>query len=102
VVHAEQLALNYAPRDAFSVVLYVNQTSDEAGNAAMARFTSELIDLTTRLQGRFFLPYQLHYSPAQLRAAYPEVDAFFAAKRRLDPEELLTSTWYERFGTAGQ
>ena len=28
--------------------------------------------------GRFFLPYQLHYSREQLVRAYPEIDAFFA------------------------
>jgi FAD/FMN-containing dehydrogenase len=97
VVHKEDNFLNYAPRDAFSIVLYINQSSDAAGNAKMQQVTSELIDLSTRLGGRFFLPYQLHYSRQQLLAAYPELDAFFAAKRRYDPDELLTNTFYEKY-----
>ena len=96
-VGAEGNALTYAPAPAFSVVLYLTQSTDADGNARMARLTSELIDLTARHGGRFFLPYQLHYTPEQLHQAYPQIDAFFAAKRRYDPQGLLTNTFYERF-----
>ncbi len=97
VVHKEDIALNYAPTDAFSVVLYINQTTDAAGNAKMKKVTGELIDLTHAEGGRFFLPYQLHYSPEQLRASYPAISQFFEAKKRYDPQELLTNTWYETY-----
>jgi len=96
-VGAEHNALSYAPAPAFSVVLYVNQSSDEAGTRAMARLTGDLIDLTARFGGRFFLPYQLHYTPAQLERAYPEIRAFFAAKRQWDPAGRFSNTWYERY-----
>jgi FAD/FMN-containing dehydrogenase len=99
VVHREEGALSYAPQDdMLAVVLYLNQPTTGTGTEAMARLTSRLIDLTSSLGGRFFLPYQLHYTAAQLRRAYPEIDAVFDAKRRYDPGELLTSTFYERFG----
>lgn len=98
-VGAEDNALSYAAKPAFSVVLYINQPTSEAGNAAMAKLTSDLINLSTRMGGRFFLPYQLHYSAAQLRAAYPEIGAFFAAKRRYDPEGIFTNTWYARYAS---
>ncbi len=42
----------------------------------MARLTSDLIDLTAGEGGRFFLPYQLYYTPAQLVRAYPEIRDF--------------------------
>lgn len=100
VVHKEENALSYAPEDAFAVVLYINQTTDRKGNQQMAAITSDLIDLTSQLGGRFFLPYQLHYTPEQLRQSYPEVDAFFAMKRKYDPKLVLTNTWFERFGKA--
>ena len=45
-----------------------------------------------------FLPYQLHYTAEQLTRSYPEVRAFFEAKRRYDPAELFVNTFYERFG----
>lgn len=97
VVHREENFLTYAPNDAFSVVLYINQRMDEAGNAKMRTVTQALIDLTTSFNGRFFLPYQLHYTPEQLEQSYPEIRAFFAAKRQYDPDLLLTNTWYEKY-----
>ena len=97
VVYREDNFLSYAPEDAFSLVLYINQKMDEAGNAKMARVTGKLIDLCTQLGGRFFLPYQLHYTPAQLEQAYPQIRAFFAAKRQYDPDLLLTNTWFEKY-----
>jgi FAD/FMN-containing dehydrogenase len=98
VVHREENFLSYAPADMFSVVLYINQPTTPEGNAQMAQVTGELIDLSSSLGGRFFLPYQLHYTPEQLRTAYPQIDEFFAAKQRLDPDGLFSNTWYERYG----
>ncbi len=97
VVHREDNFLTYAPADMFSIVLYINQSTDEAGHARMRQVTGELIDLTTRLNGRFFLPYQLHYTPEQLQKAYPQINAFFEAKKRYDPRLILTNTFYEKY-----
>jgi FAD/FMN-containing dehydrogenase len=97
VVGQEHNLLTYAPQPAFSVVLYFNQKTDGAGNATMARLTSDLIDLTNASGGRFFLPYQLHYSPDQLERSYPEIRPFLAAKRKWDPEGLFSNSWYERY-----
>ena len=101
VVHREEIALNYAPSDGMlAVVLYLNQTTDRAGNERMARLTGRLIDACSDLGGRFFLPYQLHYTARQFERAYPEARAFFQAKREIDPDEIFTSTFYERFAGA--
>lgn len=100
VVHEEDNLLTYAPGPMFAVVLYVNQKTDEEGTGRMARFTRELIDLTIGSGGRFFLPYQLHYSPEQLRRSYPEIQAFFQAKDTYDPEHLLTNTFYNTYAPA--
>lgn len=94
VVHAEDIALSYAREPAFSLVLYINQPADGTGNAAMRSLTRALIDLTLRHGGRFFLPYQLHYTGAQLLASYPELPRFLASKRAYDPGELFSSTFY--------
>lgn len=100
-VDAEHNALSYAPAGpAFSVVLYLNQSTDAEGNARMARLTSDLIDLTARHGGRFFLPYQLAYTPAQLERSYPEIRAFFAAKRIWDPQGTFSNSWYARYAPA--
>ncbi len=96
-VDAEPNVLSYAPQPAFSVVLYINQSTDAAGTAKMARLTSDLIDLTAANGGKFFLPYQLHYTPAQLERSYPQIRTFFAAKRRFDPQERFVNSWYLRY-----
>jgi FAD/FMN-containing dehydrogenase len=94
IVHREDVALTYAPEPAYSLVLYINQPTTEAGNAGMRELTRALIDVTLRHGGRFFLPYQLHFTGAQLRASYPELPDFLAAKNRYDPGELFSSTFH--------
>lgn len=97
VVYEENNFLNYSPTDTFSIVLYINQTTDEKGNKQMQKVTQELIDLTTEHGGRFFLPYQLHYTADQLERSYSEIRSFFAAKKKYDPKGKLTSTFYEKY-----
>lgn len=100
VVHREDNALTYAPSDGMlAIVLYLNQTTDRPGHDRMQRYTRRLIDLCSDVGGRFFLPYQLHYTPDQLERAYPEIRAFFEAKRDVDPQEMFTSTFYERYAS---
>ncbi len=99
-VEKEENALSYAPERAFSVVLYINQKATSEGDAEMKALTSELIDLTHAQGGRFFLPYQLHYTPEQLKASYPEIGAFFEAKKRWDPNALFRNSWYDRYAGA--
>lgn len=96
-VDREDNALSYAPQPAFSVVLYITQSTDKAGNAEMALLTRDLIDLTAEQGGRFFLPYQLHYTPEQLRRSYPEFDAFITEKKKWDPDSLFRNSWYDRY-----
>lgn len=94
IAHREDIALTYAPEPVFALVLYINQPTDEDGNARMRALTRAMIDLCVAHGGRFFLPYQLHYTGAQLLASYPELPAFLARKREVDPQELFTSTFY--------
>jgi len=94
VVHQEDIALTYAPEPAFSLVLYINQRADAEGTRRMRALTRDMIDLALQHGGRFFLPYQLHFTTAQLRASYPELPVFLRAKLAYDPGELFTSTFY--------
>jgi len=57
-----------------------------------------LIDVALAVNGTYYLPYQLFYSPGQLRRAYPEIDGCFAAKRTYDPFGLLTNKFHETYG----
>ena len=99
IVHQEENFLTYSPEPAFSLVLYINQTTDDEGNRRMKKATEELTDLTIAHKGRFFLPYQLYYSRDQLQRSYPQINDFFAAKRRYDPGEVFTNTFYQKYAT---
>ena len=99
IVHQEDNFLTYSPEPAFSLVLYINQTTDDEGNRRMKKATEELIDLTIAHKGRFFLPYQLYYSRDQLQRSYPQINDFFAAKRKYDPGELFTNTFYQKYAS---
>jgi len=100
IVGREDNFLTYSPHEAFSIVLYINQTADDEGNRRMRKVTGELIDLTLAHGGRFFLPYQLFYSPDQLVRSYPQIAEFFAAKRKYDPQEILTNTFHRTYAGA--
>lgn len=91
-------ALPYAKQDMFAFVLYFNQEFNEKESAILRKTTTDLIDVATGLGGTYYLPYQLYYSPQQLRRAYPEADAFFEAKRKFDPDEIFTNKFYETYG----
>jgi FAD/FMN-containing dehydrogenase len=91
-------ALSYAPRDMVALVLYCSEPRRPAEQAKLREATLRLIDLSIAGSGTFYLPYRLDYGMSQLRAAYPQIDDFFAAKRRYDPEERFTNHFYETYG----
>lgn len=93
----EITALPYAQDDVFGLVLYFNQQLNSDESKKLEQTTQQLIDLSLSLGGTFYLPYQLYYTPDQLRAAYPTIDQFFDLKRTYDPEGLLTNSWYEKY-----
>jgi FAD/FMN-containing dehydrogenase len=90
-------ALTYAKRDMFSLVLDYNEATDAAGQQRQADLTHDLVDWAIACGGTFYLPYQRHYSKAQLRAAYPEVDGVLAKKREYDPSGMFSNKWYETY-----
>jgi FAD/FMN-containing dehydrogenase len=98
-VHKDTItALPYAKQDMFAFVLYFNQKLNTEQSQILRKTTVDLIDLALKLNGTFYLPYQLYYSCEQLRRAYPEIDAFFSAKRQYDPDGLFSSKFYEKYG----
>jgi FAD/FMN-containing dehydrogenase len=91
-------ALPYATADMFGFVLYFNVKFNDRDNEILKKTTTDLIDVALRAGGTYYLPYQLFYSPQQLRNSYPEIDDFFAAKRKYDPIELFSNKFYEQYG----
>jgi len=104
-VHKDTItALPYAKDDMFGLVLYFNVGFNDRDNEILKKTTVELIDVAEQAGGTYYLPYQLFYSKQQLRTAYPEIDDFFAAKRKYDPIGLFSNAFYEKYAgsaTAG-
>ncbi len=97
-VHKESILLNYAPEDMFAIVLYLNQRVTKTALHAMEELTHDLINIVLSYKGTFFLPYQLLYTKAQLRAAYPQIDEFFIYKQEIDPDLLFINNFYTKYG----
>jgi FAD/FMN-containing dehydrogenase len=84
IVHKDTItALPYAREDMFAFVLYFNQKLNEKESMVLQKTTADLVDEAISLNGTYYLPYQLYYSPEQLRRAYPEVDRFFRREREI-------------------
>jgi FAD/FMN-containing dehydrogenase len=99
-VHKDAItALPYARQDMFGFVLYFNVKFNEKENETLKKTTTDLIDVAERAGGTFYLPYQLFYSREQLQKSYPNIDEFFATKKKYDPIGLFANKFYEKYGT---
>ena len=94
----EDAFLRYANRELVALVLLFHQGRDAGADRAMEPLTRALVDAALRHGGRYYLPYRLHASPEQFRAAYPMAPRFFELKRRYDPGELFRNRFYETYG----
>jgi FAD/FMN-containing dehydrogenase len=98
-VHKDTVtALPYAKENMFAFVLYFNVKFNTRDNEILRKTTGDLIDVAHRASGTYYLPYQLLYSREQLRKSYPEIDDFFAAKKKYDPSGLFSNKFYEKYG----
>jgi FAD/FMN-containing dehydrogenase len=79
------------------VVLYLSQRVSATGSTDMADLTRRLVAASLDQGGRFYLPYQQHYTRDQVARAYPGLDDFFAAKRRYDPALRFRNGFYARY-----
>lgn len=72
---------------------------DAAAHEMVALWTREWLDLALAAGGGFLLDGQVHATPTQLARAYPQAEALFALKRRLDPDYRLRNSlwdaWYQ-------
>jgi len=98
-VHKDTVtALPYAREDMFGFVLYFNVRFNDRENEILRNTTADLIAVAEKAGGTFYLPYQLFYSKGQLQKAYPNIDSFFAAKKKYDPIGLFANKFYEKYG----
>jgi FAD/FMN-containing dehydrogenase len=89
--------LTYAPQPRIAaVMLFVQKRTAEADDD-MRAMTVKLIDRTLAIGGSYYLPYRLHATREQLRAAYPRLDEFVAAKRRYDPQLRFRNALWDTY-----
>lgn len=62
--------LAWAAEEVFAFVVYYNQAITIPEKRAVAVWTRELIDAVLSVGGRYYLPYQLHGTHAQVQKAY--------------------------------
>jgi len=90
--------LRYSNQDMFAFVMLFNQPRTAEADERMETMTQELIDAAIECGGRYYLPYRLHATKAQLFKAYPQAAAFFQRKRHYDPEEIFQNQFYVKYG----
>ena len=91
-----ETALAWAREDFACVVFNLHVRHDVAGRASLRRHLQRLIDIALGYGGSFYLTYALAARADQLRCAYPQIDAWLAAKRTLDPSCVLDSDFHRR------
>jgi FAD/FMN-containing dehydrogenase len=97
-VEADRVSvLAYAPSARIAAVMSFSQEISLDADRAMAALTERLIEAVIALGGTFYLPYRLHARPEQVRAAYPQVDAFIAKKRHYDPQLRFRNMMWDKY-----
>lgn len=89
--------LNYARENVFGFVLLFNQKKTEKQEEEMKTLTNQLVDVTLKNEGTFYLPYRLHINKGKMRKSYPQADAFFEMKLKYDPTELFNNKFYQYY-----
>jgi FAD/FMN-containing dehydrogenase len=90
--------LRFADRDLFAVVMLFNVPRTRQAEETMKQLTKQLIDAALVCEGRYYLPYRLHATPAQFEKAYPQARRFFERKRAFDPDERFQNQFYKTYG----
>lgn len=87
----------WARGETFALVLYYKQRTRDNAREKVAVWTRELIDAVLECGGTYYLPYQLHATPAQFMQAYPRAGELFALKQRLDPDYRLRGALWDKY-----
>jgi FAD/FMN-containing dehydrogenase len=89
--------LRYADQPMIAFVMFFSQRRTGAADEDMEQMTRELIDAALQSGGRYYLPYRLHASDDEFRAAYPQAEDFFRLKRKYDPDNLFANEFYLKY-----
>jgi FAD/FMN-containing dehydrogenase len=89
--------LAWAKTDVFAFVLYYKQGTSAADRSEVGGWTRELISAAISEGGSYYLPYQIHATPAQFREAYPRFGEFLAVKAKVDPGNKFRNKLWDAY-----
>ena len=89
--------LAWARQDVFSFVIFYEQRKTEAESDKVKQWTQQLIDIVLACNGTFYLPYQIHATPAQFVKGYPNVSEFFRLKKQVDPGNKFSNKLWQSY-----
>ena len=89
--------LRWARREYAAITLRLAQPSVLGVAVRTRQLRHSLIDAALEHGGSFPLSVTPEATRAQVEACYPQLRAFLAEKRRVDPAEKLTNTWYRHY-----
>lgn len=90
----EETFLRWARRPYTEIGLRLAPLPTVGGAVRSAQLRRELIDAAIAAGGSFPITRTVCASREQVEACYPELAAFLAEKRRIDPAERLVNDWY--------
>lgn len=93
----DQVVMNYATDDMFSLVLLINQGTTKKDIEETGQTVRKMIDLTLAHDGTYYLPYYPYATKEQLYAAYPQVEDFFLKKKIFDSNERFSNMFYKEY-----
>ncbi|UEQ78392.1 FAD-binding oxidoreductase [Chryseobacterium arthrosphaerae] len=93
----EDSYMNYARENFFGFVFLFNQKKTASQEEAMKILTNNLVDITLKNEGTFYLPYRLHIGKEKMRKVYPQAESFFELKKKYDPLEIFDNKFYQHY-----
>lgn len=89
--------LAWAPEEVFSFVVYYKQAMTESAKKSVKKWTQEMIDAAISVNGRYYLPYQIHAREEQFKKAYPNFQKFFDIKKKYDPTNKFRNKLWDAY-----
>ncbi|MCM3760939.1 FAD-binding oxidoreductase [Alkalihalobacillus oceani] len=75
--------LRYSNEDTLALVLLIHHPLSDEGIEQVRAATKRVVEAVLACQGTYYLTYQTFPTNEQIRAAYPEIDAFFCRKAEI-------------------
>jgi FAD/FMN-containing dehydrogenase len=89
--------LNYARENVFGFVFLFNQKKTKKDEEEMRKLTKQLVKVSEKYKGTYYLPYRLHIDKETFRNVYPQGEDFFKLKLKYDPNEVFKNKFYDHY-----